>query len=320
MLSPLPLLERSDFPPLSRGRLETLQVNLGYRCNQACHHCHVDAGPRRTEEMSPETVAQVLAALRRTGALTLDVTGGAPELHPSFRSLVREARALGTRVMDRCNLTVLLESGQEDTARFLAEQGVEVIASLPCYLEENVDRQRGSGVFVRSIRGLRRLNALGYGRGDPRLPLHLVYNPQGPSLPGPQSALEADYRAALQERHGVSFDRLLTLANLPIARFGHRLIRDGAFEGYLALLRGARRDENLRHVMCRSLVSIDWRGRLYDCDFNQALGLPLGRSRGASHVTDLAAGTLEGASVATGDHCYACIAGQGSSCGGALDA
>jgi radical SAM/Cys-rich protein len=317
----LPLLQKTDFPPIARRGIATLQVNLGYVCNQTCQHCHVNAGPNRTESMDGETVDAVLEALRATRASTLDLTGGAPELNPHFRRLVREARALGTRVIDRCNLTVLSEPGQQDLAAFLAEQRVEVVASLPCYLEDNVDAQRGKGVYTASVQGLLALNALGYGAGDGALVLNLVYNPLGPSLPPPQAALEADYRRMLGERFGIRFDSLLTLANMPIQRFGSTLISKGTFAGYMGLLKGAHRDENLDAVMCRDLVSVDWQGWLYDCDFNQMLGLPLragGRAR--THVRELAATALAGLPIVVRDHCYGCTAGQGSSCGGALAA
>jgi radical SAM/Cys-rich protein len=315
----LPRLQATDFPDIHRARLETLQVNLGYKCNQSCVHCHVNAGPTRTEMMEAETVAAVIAFLGVSGVRTLDVTGGAPELHPRFRALVRAARELGVHVMDRCNLTVLEQPGQEDLAEFLAENGVEVIASLPCYLEENVDRQRGRGVFEASIRALRKLNALGYGREGAGLPLNLVYNPQGPTLPPPQGQLEADYRRHLGQRYGIVFDRLYVLANMPIQRFGSLLISKGEFERYMQLLKSAYRPENLERVMCRTLASVDWRGYVYDCDFNQMLGLPLrveGRPR--VHIRDLAQLRLEGNPIAVMDHCYGCTAGQGSSCGGAL--
>ncbi|RPH45174.1 MAG: radical SAM/Cys-rich domain protein [Burkholderiales bacterium] len=317
----LPLLQKTDFPPLVRRGLSTLQVNLGYVCNQTCQHCHVNAGPNRKESMDADTVDAVIDALRATRATTLDLTGGAPELNPHFRRLVRAARESGVRVIDRCNLTVLFEPGQEDLADFLAAQGVEVTASLPCYLEDNVDAQRGQGVHAASMRGLQRLNALGYGSGDPVRVLNLVYNPLGASLPPPQAALEADYRRMLGDRFGVRFDRLLTLANMPIQRFGSTLVSKGTFAGYMTLLRGAHRPENVDSVMCRDLVSIDWQGWAYDCDFNQMLGLPLrsaGRRR--THVSELAATALAGLPVVVRDHCYGCTAGQGSSCGGALAA
>lgn len=319
MLATLPLLQDTDFPALRRRPLQTLQVNLGYRCNQQCLHCHVDAGPNRKEAMTLETVEQVLGVLRAGRASRLDVTGGAPELNPHFRHLVAAARSLGVPVTDRCNLTVLEEPGQEDLAAFLARHAVAVVASLPCYLEENVDRQRGRGVFDTSLRALRRLNALGYGIEGSGLDLALVYNPQGPSLPPPQCALEADYRAHLLDRYGIRFTRLLTLANMPIKRFGSALISKGQFADYVALLKGAHQDANLEQVMCRDLVSVDWQGFLYDCDFNQMLGIPARGPGGRRlHLSDLLVEDLDGRPIAVADHCYGCTAGQGSSCGGAL--
>jgi len=323
VLDSKPLLIDTDFPPIARRRLATVQVNLGYRCNQSCVHCHVDAGPKRSEAMDTDTMEQVLAFLARTGAATLDITGGAPELNTVFRPLVERARGLGVQVMDRCNLTILEEPGQEDLAEFLAAHRVEVIASLPCYLGENVDGQRGKGVFEASIRGLRRLNALGYGADDATesgLLLSLVYNPVDAVLPPPQCALEADYKRELAARHGIRFNRLLTLANMPIRRFGGWLLSTGRFDDYMRLLKGAHRDENLDAVMCRDLVSIDWRGHVYDCDFNQMLGLPLGAAGDdRPHVSELGSGdALIGTDIRVGEHCYGCTAGQGSSCGGAL--
>jgi radical SAM/Cys-rich protein len=317
----LPLLKVTDFPPIRRDRLQTLQANLGYRCNQSCVHCHVAAGPDRTEQMSAANVEAVLDFLRRSRIATLDLTGGAPELHPQFRYIVTAARTIDARVIDRCNLTILEEPGHEDLAEFLAAQRVDVIASLPCYLEENVDRQRGTGVFAASIGALRRLNALGYGSGRSGLVLDLVYNPQGPSLPPPQQTLERDYRRELGTRFGIVFDRLYTLANMPIQRFGSTLVSKGTFAQYMTLLRGAHCGENVERVMCRALVSVDWQGYVYDCDFNQMLALPLrqdGRSR--VHVSELDADSLAGNPIRVADHCYACTAGQGSSCGGALAA
>lgn len=321
MHATLPLLEKTDFPALRRARLETVQVNLGYRCNQSCLHCHVGAGPKRTESMSAETVDEVLHLIEASGAGTLDVTGGAPELNPHFRHLVASARALGAGVIDRCNLTVLEEPDQVDTAEFLAGQGVEIVASLPCYLESNVDAQRGGGVFETSLRVLRRLNALGYGDPDSGLRLNLMYNPQGPTLPPPQEALEADYKSVLQEEYGIVFNRLYSLTNMPIQRFGSTLVSKGQFQDYMQLLRAAYRAENLQTVMCRSLISVDWQGFVYDCDFNQMLNLPLQNgARPRTHIRELIGVDLEGRNVVVADHCYGCTAGQGSGCGGALSA
>jgi len=320
MHATLPLMQQYGFPALRRGKLETLQVNLGYRCNQSCLHCHVNAGPNRTEAMSRETLTDVLAFLEVAGVHTLDLTGGAPELHPLFRELVARARQLGVRVIDRCNLTILEEPGQEDLAGFLAEQGVEITASLPCYTEELVDRQRGKGVYERSIAGLQRLNRHGYGAAGSGLTLNLVYNPQGPVLPPAQAALEADYKRELGNRYGIVFNSLYTLANMPIQRFGSTLVSKGQFNEYMSLLKGAHRDENLAGVMCRSMLSVDWQGAVYDCDFNQMLGLPLqveGRRR--VQLSELIGRDLGGNPIAVRDHCYGCTAGQGSSCGGALD-
>ena len=319
MHATLPLLAGTDFPAIRRRRLETLQVNLGYVCNQTCVHCHVNAGPKRTESMSRETIDQVLEYLAASGATAIDLTGGAPELNPHFRHLVEHARAMGVKVMDRCNLTVLFEPGQEGLSQFLADQRVEIVASLPCYTPELVDRQRGKGVYDASVRAIKLLNDLGYGREGSGLVLDLVYNPQGASLPPPQAKLEADYKRVLGESFGIVFNHLYTIANMPIQRFGSMLISKGQFNAYMQLLRGAHRDENLENVMCRSIVSIDWQGYLYDCDFNQMLGLPLrvsGRTR--SHLSDVVGRDLEGNGIVVRDHCFGCTAGQGSSCGGAL--
>ena len=318
MHATLPLMRQYRFPALSRGRLETLQVNLGYKCNQSCVHCHVNAGPSRTEMMSPDTISEVRRFLTERKPITLDITGGAPELHPQFRELVARTRELGVHVIDRCNLTILEERGQDDLALFLRENRVEIIASLPCYTEELVERQRGKGVYQTSIRALKKLNALGYGR---ELTLNLVYNPQGPALPPAQAKLEADYKRILGEQHGIVFNKLYTLANMPIQRFGSMLVSKGKFGAYMELLHASHRDENLASVMCRSLVSVDWQGYVYDCDFNQMLGLPLvidGRRR--VRLTELIGRDLAGNPIAVRDHCFGCTAGQGSSCGGALAA
>ena len=321
----LPLLVATDFPALRRASLDTLQVNLGYKCNQSCLHCHVNAGPNRTEMMDADTVDLLLAVLRERGVKTLDLTGGAPELNPHFRRLVRAARAMGLKVIDRCNLTILSEPGQEDLAQFLAHERVEVVASLPCYSAANVDRQRGDGVFERSISGLRALNALGYADADADadsgLVLNLVYNPQGASLPPPQTALEADYKRELGAHFGIRFNHLFSLTNMPIQRFGSTLVSKGTFQSYMQLLKSAYRSENLDGVMCRSMLSVDWQGDLYDCDFNQMLGLRA-RVNGSAraHLRDLLAHTAQGEAIRVADHCYGCTAGQGSSCGGSLGA
>ena len=320
MHATLPLIQQFGFPALRRGRLETLQVNLGYKCNQSCLHCHVNAGPTRTELMSRETIRDVLAFIAVAGVKTLDVTGGAPELNPHFRELVMRTRELGVRVIDRCNLTILEEPGHEDLAAFLADHQVEITASLPCYTEELVDRQRGKGVYEKSIAALQRLNALGYGAPGSGLVLNLVYNPQGPSLPPGQEGLESDYKRELGGKFGVVFNHLYTLANMPIQRFGSTLVSKGQFGDYMTLLKGAHRDENLDAVMCRTLVSVDWQGAVYDCDFNQMLGLPLAiEGKRRPQLSDLIGRDLAGNPIAVRDHCYGCTAGQGSSCGGALD-
>ncbi|MEO8386121.1 MAG: arsenosugar biosynthesis radical SAM (seleno)protein ArsS, partial [Betaproteobacteria bacterium] len=286
----------------------------------ACFHCHVNASPDRKEMMSGETIDEVIAFMRAAKVSTLDLTGGAPELNTHFRRLVIAARASGVRVIDRCNLTILGEPGQEDLADFLAAHGVEVSASLPCYSQENVDKQRGEGVFEKSIEGLRKLNALGYGKLDTDLTLNLVFNPQGPKLPPPQEALEADYHRLLKENFGIVFNQLFTITNMPIQRFGSTLISKGQFEDYMDLLVASFQAHNLDSVMCRSLLSVDYEGSVYDCDFNQMLGLPLqhaGRMR--THLRDLMGVDLLGNQIVVKDHCYGCTAGQGSSCGGALD-
>jgi radical SAM/Cys-rich protein len=319
MHATLPRLEVSDFPAIHRKRLDTLQVNLGYKCNQTCVHCHVNAGPTRTEMMDWKTISEVVSFLGTSGVKTLDITGGAPELNPHFRMLVAAVRELGVKVMDRCNLTILEQPGQEDLAQFLAANAVEIAASLPCYLEENVDAQRGKGVFEASIRALRTLNALGYGRAGSGLALNLVYNPQGAGLPPAQGKLEHDYHRHLRERYGIVFNQLYVLTNMPIQRFGSMLISKGRFEEYMDLLKNAYEPANLESVMCRSLVSVDWRGYVYDCDFNQMLGLPLrlnGKPR--VHLRELIGKDLTGNAIVVKDHCFGCTAGQGSSCGGAL--
>jgi radical SAM/Cys-rich protein len=316
MHATLHLLQKTDFPALKRAGLETLQVNLGYRCNQQCLHCHVNAGPRRKEVMERAMVEQVLEFIHAANITTLDLTGGAPELNPHFRYLVQSARSMGIEVIDRCNLTILEETGFEDMAAFFAAQRIQVTASLPCYLEDNVERQRGKGVFTASIRALQHLNELGYGNPQTGLALNLVYNPQVAVLPPPQADLERAYRHELGVRYGIRFTRLLTLANMPIQRFGSTLVSKGEFHMYMRLLRDTHQDANLDNVMCRSLISVDWQGYVYDCDFNQMLGLPLGGRR--THLTELMDLDLDAVPIMVADHCYGCTAGQGSSCSGAL--
>lgn len=316
MHATLPLLEVSDFPAIARREIETLQVNLGYRCNQRCLHCHVNASPERTEMMAAETLDLIPRVLEERGVDTLDLTGGAPELHEGFRRLVQAARARGVHVIDRCNLTILLEPGQEQLARFLAQNGVEIVASLPCYSLENVNNQRGEGVFDKSIEALQQLNELGYGREGSGLVLNLVFNPQGPSLPPGQLDLEADYKRELGSNFGIQFNNLYVLANMPIQRFGSTLISRGQFDGYMTLLKENHDADNLAGLMCRSLISVDWQGHLYDCDFNQQLGLPIGGRR--THLRELLKHDFDGTLIRVADHCYGCTAGQGSSCSGAL--
>lgn len=319
MHATLPRLEVSDFPAIRRNRLDTLQVNLGYKCNQSCLHCHVNAGPTRTEAMSRETIFDVIAFLKSAGIKTLDITGGAPELNPHFRLLVKAARDIGVRVIDRCNLTILYEPGQEDLADFLHDNGVDIVASLPCYLEENVDRQRGKGVFDASIRALQLLNEKGYGKAGSPLKLSLVYNPQGAVLPPAQGPLENDYRKHLGEHFGIAFTELYVLTNMPIQRFGSTLISKGNFEHYMDVLKNAYQPQNLDSLMCRSLLSVDWRGFVYDCDFNQMLGLPLAwKNKPRTHLRELMGADIASNPIVVKDHCYGCTAGQGSSCGGAL--
>ena len=310
-------LANTDFPQIKRSQLDTLQVNLGYLCNQQCLHCHVDAGPRRSEIMSIETIKDVLEFINSRNIKTLDLTGGAPEMNPHFTLLVEQAKKLGVHVIDRCNLTILLESGYEDTAKFLAENEVEVIASMPCYQEENVDAQRGKGVFSGSIEGLRLLNKYGYGI-DKKLQLNLVFNPQGISLPPAQVPLEQSYKTELKQRFDISFNSLFTITNMPIKRFGSTLLSKGLFDEYMSVLKNSYSQENLSGVMCRTTLSVDWQGYVYDCDFNQMLDLPLGPDARSTHINDLRQSDFKGRDIAIMDHCYGCTAGQGSSCGGAL--
>lgn len=310
-------LKNSGFPAIERTQLETLQVNLGYLCNQQCLHCHVDASPRRTELMLAETVDVVIQFIKQQKIKTLDLTGGAPEMNPHFRQLVLAARDIGVHVIDRCNLTIIEEPGYEWLVPFLAENFVEVVASLPCYLEENVNAQRGKDVFENSISGLKKLNAAGYGKQD-KLNLNLVFNPQGASLSPPQHELEQDYKKALLEKYGVEFNQLFTITNMPIKRFGSTLLSKGVFDDYMKLLKDSYSESNLNSLMCRSMISVDWQGEVYDCDFNQMLNLKSVFNNGKAQLKDLMDYDFSDSPIVVMDHCYGCTAGQGSSCGGAL--
>jgi radical SAM/Cys-rich protein len=299
---------------LHRGEPEVLQLNVGRRCNLTCVHCHVNAGPKRREMVSRETLDRVLNWLERTRIPTVDLTGGAPEMIPDFRYLVTRLRGLGRRIIDRCNLTILGEPGYEDLGEFLAEHDVEIVASLPCYTADNVNAQRGDGVFDASVAALQALNARGYGT---RLPLHLVYNPGGAFLPGSQLELEADYREALMTHFGITFHRLYTLTNLPVGRFAAQLRREGKYEAYLQLLSDAFNPATVPGLMCRTTLNVGWQGEVYDCDFNGMLGWQW-QDAAPLFLWDLDPAALAGRAIATGEHCFGCTAGAGSSCGGAV--
>jgi radical SAM/Cys-rich protein len=311
------MLAMHGLPTLQANGIEVLQVNVGKLCNQTCQHCHVDAGPDRRESMSWETAEAVIRVLKGTNIPTLDITGGAPEMNPNFCWLVEQARRLNRHVIDRCNLTILVANGFEYLPEFLAKHQVEVVASLPCYLEDNCDRQRGEGVFRRSIEALRRLNELGFGRLNGRLKLTLVYNPIGPTLPPAQDALEEDYRRELRSRYGIEFTRLYTITNLPISRFLDSLVQTGQYEAYMRKLVEAFNPRAVEGVMCRKMLSVDWQGRLFDCDFNQMLGLRL-HSHARLTIHDVEIEKLVERKIVTGRHCYGCTAGAGSGCHGAL--
>lgn len=316
----LPRLEQTDFPAIRRRSLDTLQMNLGYLCNLSCVHCHVAAGPNRSELMSRQTIDTAIEFMRRHNIRAMDVTGGSPEMNPHFCDLIIAAREMGVHVIDRCNPTILEEPGYEWAAPFLAEYQVEVIASLPCYSEDNVNKQRGKGVFDASIQALQRLNDLGYGHHGTGLELNLVYNPVGASLPPPQESLQAEYEQHLGDEFGIVFNQLFTITNMPIQRFGSMLLSKGQFNEYMDLLKSAYKQDNLNSVMCRDLISVDWRGYVYDCDFNQLLGIPLGATeQSGSHLNDLLDADLTEQPISVAEHCYGCTAGQGSSCGGALN-
>lgn len=323
MLDSKPLLLKTDFPKIQRGELDTLQVNLGYTCNQTCKHCHVNAGPNRTEQMSLENIELILKLLKNNNIKKLDLTGGAPELMPNFRYLVSQAYKMGITTIDRCNLTILNEPNQTDLAEFLAAHKVEVVASLPCYTKGNVDKQRGNGVFESSIIGLQKLNALGYGKENSGLLLNLMYNPSGAFLPPEQNKLESEYKQNLLDDFDIEFNHLYTLINMPISRFGSSLMSSGEFEPYMNTLKSAHCADNLNTLMCKNLISIDWQGYVYDCDFNQMLDMPiknptLNKAQKKTHISELDIKQLLNNEILTGDHCYGCTAGSGSSCGGSL--
>ena len=309
---------KTKFPKIRRDYLETLQINIGYKCNQACSHCHVDAGPNRTEMMSDEIIKLIPKVIEANNIKLLDITGGAPEIHPRFKQLVIEVRSLNVEVMDRCNLTILTEPGYENMASFLASNKVQITASLPCYLEDNVDKQRGKGVFEKSILALKKLNSYGYGTNESDLLLNLVYNPSGPQLPPSQKELEDTYRRELQERYGIFFSNLFVLANMPINRYEKYLKIIGKLKEYNNLLKDNHNPGNLKSVMCRTTISVDWKGYLYDCDFNQQLGMK--RHGEIKHLDDLLLPivSLKNNPITIGNHCFGCTAGAGSSCGGAL--
>jgi radical SAM/Cys-rich protein len=318
MLDTLPLLNKISFPAIRRKALDVLQINLGYRCNQQCLHCHVNAGPSRTETMSEEVLSQTLDFIRNNPITVVDLTGGAPEMHPQFVPLIKALHDMGVKIIDRCNLTILNEPGYESLAEHLAENQVEIVASLPCYIEENVNKQRGNGVFSGSIRALQSLNQLGYGQADSGLNLNLVFNPQGASLAPAQQQLEQDYKIYLKEKFDIVFNQLFTITNVPVKRFGSMLISKNEFEPYMQLLKDSYYQTNLESIMCRNQLSVDWQGYVYDCDFNQMLGLPITHNDKKMHIGSLNLDDLHNKEITVAGHCYACTAGQGSSCGGAL--
>ena len=310
-----PLLKKTEFPDIFRGKLSTVQINLGYKCNQTCLHCHVNAGPKRKELMTLETINQIIEFIKKFNIKIVDLTGGAPELNPHFDFLVKSVKKLNCHVIDRCNLTVLLEPNKSYLFSFFKKNNIEIIASLPCYQEKNVDAQRGNGVFKKSIKVLQKLNKIGYGL-DKNLKLNLVYNPQGPTLPPNQKSLESSYKKYLFDNYGILFRSLFTITNMPIARFGSTLISKGSFNSYMELLKKSFSSEALKHVMCKSMISIDYLGYVYDCDFNQMLGINLSNSE-KKHISII--NKLEFKKrINIANHCYGCTAGAGSSCGGSL--
>lgn len=311
-----PLIRKTNFPDIYRGRLNTLQINLGYKCNQACLHCHVNASPKRKEMMDLKTIEQIVSFIKKFNIKVIDLTGGAPELNPHFQFLIKKSRKLNCHVIDRSNLTVLLELKKTNIINFLTKNNVEIIASLPCYEKENVDNQRGEGVFKKSIEVLKELNKNGYGIAD-NLKLNLVYNPQGAELPPNQSDLEKLYKNKLKEKYAIRFHNLFVLTNMPIARFGSTLLSKGSFSQYMNLLKKSFSAKALKHVMCKTIMSVDYQGYVYDCDFNQMLGIGLMDEK-KKHISEINVNQLTESKINTADHCYGCTAGSGSSCGGSL--
>ena len=310
-------LAESGLSLLTATGVEVLQINVGRLCNQTCSHCHVDAGPDRREVMTWETMEHCLAAIASAKIPVFDITGGAPEMNPDFRKLVEHASELGCRIIDRCNLTILMAPGFTDLPEFLAKHRVDVVASLPCYLAENTDRQRGDGVFDQSVAAIRRLNELGYAQSGSGLNLTLVYNPVGNSLPPSQESLEADYRRELKQRYDIDFTNLITITNMPISRFLDDLVRNNELDAYMETLVNAYNPLAARGVMCRNTLSVNWDGRLHDCDFNQMLELPLSDAQ-PQHIRDFDGALLAHRPIVIGQHCYGCTAGTGSSCQGAI--
>ncbi len=310
-----PLIKDTDFPQITRLSLKTLQVNLGYKCNQSCLHCHVNASPKRTEMMNKDTIDEVINFSFKNNVETVDLTGGAPEMNHYFKYMIKKLREKNINVIDRCNLTILEEKGMSRMIDFLAEHEVEIVASLPCYKDINVDAQRGKGVFTKSIKALQRLNKKGYGMNK-KLMLNLVYNPQGAELPPKQTELELEYKSYLLENYNILFNNLFTITNMPINRFGSMLISKKMFHSYMNLLKSTFSQTAKENVMCRNLLSIDYEGYVYDCDFNQMLGVDMSNKK--THITDIKKDELVNKIIATGDHCYGCTAGSGSSCGGVI--
>jgi radical SAM/Cys-rich protein len=310
-----PLIKDTDFPQITRLSLKTLQVNLGYKCNQSCLHCHVNASPKRTEMMNKDTIDEVINFSYQNNVGTVDLTGGAPEMNQYFEYMIKKLREKNIHIIDRCNLTILEEKGMSRMVDFLTEHEVEIVASLPCYKDTNVDAQRGKGVFTKSIKALQRLNKKGYGLNK-KLMLNLVYNPQGAELPPEQSKLELEYKSYLLKNYNILFNNLFTITNMPINRFGSTLVSKKKFHSYIDLLKSTFSEISKENVMCRNLLSIDYKGYVYDCDFNQMLGIDISNKK--THITDIKKDKLVNKIIATGDHCYGCTAGSGSSCSGVI--